>query len=125
MFGDLNEKQDEYLKDIYASGTHLLSLINAVASTMLGAHRIRVVELAKKHRLPAMFHNRPFVDAGGMMSYAPNSPDLYRKAVVYVDRILRGAKPSDLPIEQPTKFELVINVKTAKTFSGSCQATFF
>jgi len=114
------------LEKAFASMTeqHAEALIT-VASTMLGAHRTRLVELAGKHRLPAMFHNRPFVDAGGLMSYAPNSPDLYRKAVVYVDRILKGAKPSDLPIEQPTKFELTINLKTAKTFSGSCQATCF
>ena len=76
--------------------------------------RRRLVELAAKNRLPAMYLVREFVDAGGLMSYAPNVADLFRRAATYVDKILKGAKPADLPVEQPTKFELVINVKTAK-----------
>jgi ABC-type uncharacterized transport system substrate-binding protein len=108
-------RRSEDLEKAFANMTeqHAEALIT-VASTMLGAHRTRVVELARKHRLPAMFHNRLFVEAGGLLSYAPNSPDIYQKIVVYVDRILKGAKPADLPIEQPTKYELVINLKTAK-----------
>jgi putative ABC transport system substrate-binding protein len=77
-------------------------------------HRQRIVELAAQSRLPAMYHNRGLVDAGGLMSYAVNEPDCFRRLGFYVDKILKGAKPADLPVEQPTKFELVINLKTAK-----------
>ena len=72
------------------------------------------MELAAKNRLPTVYPVREFVDAGGLMAYGPNLADLYRRAATYVDKILKGAKPADLPVEQPTKFELVINVKTAK-----------
>ena len=73
-----------------------------------------IVALATRHRLPAVYPNRQFVTAGGLISYAPDSLDQYRHAAGYVDRILRGAKPADLPVQAPTKFELVINLKTAK-----------
>ena len=73
-----------------------------------------VVDLTTKNRLPAMFFLREFAEAGGLMSYGPNFPELWRRAATYVDKILKGAKPADLPVEQPTKFELVINMKTAK-----------
>jgi putative ABC transport system substrate-binding protein len=76
--------------------------------------RGRLVELALRAKLPAMFFTREFVEAGGLMSYGPNYVDLYRRAASYVDKILKGAKPADLPVEQPTKFEFVINLKTAK-----------
>jgi putative ABC transport system substrate-binding protein len=74
----------------------------------------RVVELAARHRLPSAFNSREFVVAGGLMAYGVSYPDSYRRAASYVDKIFKGAKPADLPIEQPTKFELVINMKTAK-----------
>jgi putative ABC transport system substrate-binding protein len=74
----------------------------------------RLAELALSHKLPAMFGPREHVEAGGLMSYSPDRADLYRRAAGYVDRILRGANPADMPVEQATKFELVINLKTAK-----------
>jgi putative ABC transport system substrate-binding protein len=74
----------------------------------------RVIEFAAKNRLPAMYANSQFVDAGGLMSYAHSSADTYRRAAVYVDKILKGAKPADLPLELPTKLELIINLKAAK-----------
>jgi putative ABC transport system substrate-binding protein len=74
----------------------------------------RVVDLAARHRLPSVFASREFVDAGGLMAYGVSYPDSYRRAAMYVDKILKGAKPADLPVEQATKFEFVINLKTAK-----------
>jgi putative ABC transport system substrate-binding protein len=76
--------------------------------------RRRLVDLAAKNRLPAVYPWRDFVDAGGLMSYGPDLADSLRRAATYVDKILKGAKPADLPVEQPTKFEFVINLKTAK-----------
>ena len=78
------------------------------------AHRQRIADFAVKSRLPAIYPFREFVEVGGLMSYGANVPDLYRRAAGYVDRILRGARPGDLPVEQPTRFELVINLNTAK-----------
>jgi putative ABC transport system substrate-binding protein len=78
------------------------------------AHRKRIVDLAVKHRLPATYARPEFIDAGGLMYYGTNYNDLFRRAATYVDKILKGAKPADLPVEQPTKFELIINLKAAK-----------
>jgi putative ABC transport system substrate-binding protein len=77
-------------------------------------HRARLVSLAAKSRLPSIFTQRADVEAGGLLSYGPSFADMYRRAAAYVDKILKGARPADLPVEQPTKFELVINLKTAK-----------
>jgi ABC-type uncharacterized transport system substrate-binding protein len=85
-----------------------------LGSVMFMNERRRLVDLAAKNRLPAVYTLREFVDAGGLMAYGANQADLNRRAATYVDKILKGAKPADLPVEQPTKFELVINLKTAK-----------
>jgi putative ABC transport system substrate-binding protein len=85
-----------------------------IADPMLVHGRSRIVAFAATSRLPAMYPYGSFVRAGGLISYGVNLPDLFRRAATYVDRILKGAKPADLPVEQPTKFELVINLRTAK-----------
>jgi putative ABC transport system substrate-binding protein len=88
--------------------------LTVLGSAMFANERRRLVDLAAKNRLPGVYGFREYVDAGGLMAYGPNVADLFRRAATYVDRILKGAKPSDLPVEQPTKFEFVINLKTAK-----------
>jgi len=88
--------------------------LTVFSTPLLFNERKRLAELAAKHRLPAVYSLREFVDAGGLLAYGANQVDLYRRAASYVDKILKGAKPADLPVEQPTKFELVINLKTAK-----------
>jgi putative ABC transport system substrate-binding protein len=88
--------------------------IMTAAGGRLFAERKRIVELAAKHRLPAIYPEKEFVEAGGLMSYGADLTDLYRRAAVYVDKILKGAKPADLPVQQATKFEFVINLKAAK-----------
>jgi putative ABC transport system substrate-binding protein len=77
-------------------------------------NRKLIVDLAAQQRLPAIYGRSDFVDAGGLASYGTSFPDLYRRAAIFVDKILKGVKPADLPVEQPTKFEFVINLKTAK-----------
>jgi ABC-type uncharacterized transport system substrate-binding protein len=81
---------------------------------LMATNRIRINTLAQGARLPTIYSQREFVEAGGLMSYGPNFPDLHRRAAEYVDKILRGAKPADLPVEQPTKFDFVVNLTTAK-----------
>ena len=84
-----------------------------LGSAIFNSERRRLVGLAAKHRLPTVYTSRDFVDAGGLMTYGPNLADSFRRAAAYVDKILKGAKPADLPVEQPTKFELVVNLRTA------------
>jgi putative tryptophan/tyrosine transport system substrate-binding protein len=84
------------------------------AGPVIFAERKRIVELASKYRLPAIYFQKGFVDEGGLMSYGADFDDLYRKSAHYVDKILKGAKPGDLPVQQATKFEFVINLKAAK-----------
>jgi putative ABC transport system substrate-binding protein len=88
--------------------------VMTLAGGFTGFYRTRIVELAAKSRLPGMYNNSQFVEAGGLMSYASDQREEFRRAAVYVDKILKGTKPADLPVEQPTKLELLINLKTAK-----------
>jgi putative tryptophan/tyrosine transport system substrate-binding protein len=88
--------------------------LTVLSSNMFFGERRRLVDLAAKNRLPAVYFSKEFVDVGGLMSYGPDFADVFRRAAGYVDKILKGAKPGDLPVEQPTKFELVVNLKTAK-----------
>jgi putative ABC transport system substrate-binding protein len=85
-----------------------------VEDHLLLSHRVRIAKLAEETRLPTLYGNRDFVEVGGLISYGPNIDDMFRRAATYVDKILKGARPGDLPIEQPTKFELVVNLKAAK-----------
>jgi putative tryptophan/tyrosine transport system substrate-binding protein len=88
--------------------------IAVTSSPFINAYRKRITDLAARNQLPAIYNRKDFVESGGLMSYGPDPSDLIRRAAIYVDKILKGAKPADLPIEQPTKFELVINLKTAR-----------
>ena len=96
------------------AGARRADALVVVIDAITQANQQRIVDLAMKHRLPAIYSSREFVDAGGLISYGVSYPDLYRRAATYVDKILKGTKPADLPVVQPTKFELVINLKTAK-----------
>ena len=87
----------------------------AVEDYLTVAHRARIVDFTAMSRLPAIYGLREFVDAGGLMSYGTDRRDLFRRSATYVHRILKGARPADLPVERPTKFELAINLKTART----------
>jgi putative ABC transport system substrate-binding protein len=90
---------------------------------LISTHRIRINTLALAARLPTMHSARAYVEAGGLMSYGPNYTDLFRRAADYVDKILRGEKPGDIPVEQPTKFDLVVNLTTAKALGLTIPGT--
>jgi putative tryptophan/tyrosine transport system substrate-binding protein len=101
----------------FASALNALRGIDGVLNAdtpLFVTHRARLVEAVAASRLPAIYPARVYVEAGGLMSYGPNLPDLWKRAATYVDKILKGAKPADLPVEQPSTFELVINLKAAK-----------
>ena len=108
------KRADEIDRAFLAMKTERPGGLIVIGDPMLGSHAKRIVELSTRNRLPAIYWTREFPDAGGLISYGANFDDLWRRAATYVDKILKGAKPGDLPIEQPTKFELVINLKTAK-----------
>jgi putative ABC transport system substrate-binding protein len=91
-----------------------IGAIMTASSRYFLAEKRRIVELANKNRLPAMYHQKEYVDQGGLMSYGVDYIDLYRRTAVYVDKVLKGAKPADLPVQQATKFEFVINLRAAK-----------
>ena len=105
---------DEFGKAFSDMTSARAGALTVLPSAMFLREHGRLVDLTAKNRLPAVYTSREFVDAGGLMSYGANQPDLFRRAATYVDKILKGTKPADLPVEQPTKFELVINLKTAK-----------
>ena len=111
----LDVRKPEGLEPAFAAASqrHADGLLGGQDGLFL-TYRKQVAELAAKYRLPAIYRSMEAVEAGGLMAYGPNYPDLYRRAAVYVDKIFKGANPGDLPIEQPTKFELIINLKTAK-----------
>jgi putative ABC transport system substrate-binding protein len=93
------------------------------ASGSAFVHRDLIVTLAARHRLPAIYYERNYVAVGGLISYGPDFVDQYRRAAAYVDRILKGEKPADLPVQAPTKYELVINLKTAKALGVTMAPT--
>jgi putative tryptophan/tyrosine transport system substrate-binding protein len=97
-----------------SAGKGRAEAVLVLGGSVFNSQRTQIAELAVKGRLPATYNHRDFVEAGGLMSYGVNLTDLYRRAATYVDKILKGAKPADLPVEQPTKFELIINLKAAK-----------
>src|SRR4030095_5722712 len=103
------------LTDVFSAMTreHIEAVV-VVNSPLVYLERKRIAELALKHRLPAIYGGAEYADAGGLLAYGPSYPELFRRAAIYVDKILKGANPADLPIEQPTKFELVINANTAR-----------
>src|SRR5437867_426395 len=105
---------DEFEGAFQAATKRQARALSVVSDSLMFNNRRRLLELAAKHRLPTMHTQSLWVEAGALMSYGTYFPDLYRRAATYVDKILKGAKPADLPVEQPTKFELVINLKTAK-----------
>ena len=111
----LEVRSPKDLEDAFESATRAgTQALVTLPDPLLQSHRKRIVDFAAKSRLPAIHPDSEYVEAGGLMSYAANVLEYYARAATYVDRILKGAKPADLPIEQPTKFELVINLKTAK-----------
>jgi len=105
-----------------ASRDHVDALVVGI-DTLTQANRQAIANLAVAHHLPSIYASREFVQAGGLLTYGPSYLDLYRRAATYIDKILKGSKPGDLPVEQPTKFELVINLKTAKTLGLSIPQT--
>ena len=111
---------DEAIVTLVAKGTQGLVV---TSDGIFIAHRKRLAEISNKHRLPTIYPYRSLVQAGGLIGYAARVADLSRRAAFFVDRIIKGAKPADLPIEQPTRFELIINLHTAKALGLDLPAT--
>ena len=105
---------DELADTFSAMGRQRVEAVVVVNSPLVFTERRKIVELALKHKLPAIYGSAEYADAGGLLSYGPSYPELYRRAASYVDKVLKGANPGDLPIEQPATFELVINANTAR-----------
>ena len=110
----LEVRGPEDFDGVFATATkERLDGLFTVTSTFLTANRKRIVEFALKNKLPAMYHNEDFIEAGGLMTYAPSLLDMHRRAATFVDKILKGTKPADIPVEQPMKFDFIISLKTA------------
>jgi putative ABC transport system substrate-binding protein len=107
-------RADDLNRAFSALTTGRAEALTVASSSLAFRNRSQIASLAQKNRLPSIYGLREFVDAGGLMAYGPNYADGWRRAATYVDKILKGTKPADIPVEQPTKFELVINLKTAK-----------
>ena len=108
---------------VEAIAAHNHALI-ALPTPLFVVNAKRIADFALVNRLPSVFHLPEFVQAGGLLSYGPDRADLFRRAAAYVDKILKGAKPGDLPVEQPTKFQLVVNIKTARALGLAIPSTF-
>jgi ABC-type uncharacterized transport system substrate-binding protein len=125
MLHVLEAREHQAIDDAFAAmGSARVEALLVVADPILFAQRERIVDLAAQHGLPGIFEWREFAEAGGLLSYGANIADMYRRLASYVDKILKGAKPGDLPVEQPTKFELVINLKTAQALGLTIPPTF-
>ena len=109
---DVRKRED--IEQAFAALDRSSDAIIVGLEALTQAHRGLIADLAARGRLPAIYGGREFVEAGGLIFYGPSFPDVYRRAATYVDRIVKGAKPADLPVEQPTKFEMMINLKAAK-----------
>ena len=105
---------DKIESAFHIAGSKRPDALLVLSSAIFNSNRQRIVNLATKNRFPAMYPRAEFVEEGGFMTYGVNTPDLYRRAATFVDKILKGAKPGDLPVEQPTKFDFIVNLKTAK-----------
>ena len=119
------EVQDasQYETAFKAIGRDRADALVVLSDSFATFHRARIAELAAEHRLPVLYGHRQYVEAGGLMSYGPSLFDVYRRAAAYVDKILKGTRPADLPVEQPTKYELVINLQTAKALGLELPST--
>jgi putative ABC transport system substrate-binding protein len=106
------EKFDSAFEEAVKAGSKALA---AASSSLFNTHQKRIAALSLRHKLPAIFDRGAFVESGGLMSYSADPTESYKRAAIFMDKILKGAKPADLPVEQPTKFELVINLNTAKS----------
>jgi putative ABC transport system substrate-binding protein len=116
-------RRTEDIESAFGAFKSRVEALYVVADPLVNTNRTRIQALAMGARLPTIYNTREFVEAGGLMSYGPNFPDLWKRAAEFVDKILRGAKPADIPVEQPTKFDLVINLTTAKALGLTVSPT--
>jgi putative ABC transport system substrate-binding protein len=116
---EVREPNPDFPGAFAAITRHRPDALITLSQPLILVHRRQIVDFTSTHRMPAIFHTQDFVEAGGLMSYGANVPELYRRAAIFVDKILKGARPADLPVEQPVKFDLVVNVRTAKSLGLS------